>query len=419
VWSSGARTTLPRAIVLDAADGGLAVTRALRRRGVPVTVIANPASSWVTRTRGVDGELATRRDQWLASLERLGQQEDGVVIPASDPAVEFISQERARIPSALRSFEGQASAHLKLMDKACLYSLATEAGVRGPVVSRISSRVQLDEVAARTVYPSLLKPVLSHRYRDLFGSRRNILVHDPDQLRSAALPALDAGLEWLVTEFIPGPETNLEGAVTVRVNDGSLALAYTRRKLRQHPPYFGAGSVLETVPAPGVMEIARRLLDTSGFVGVSSLEAKRHAVTGEHVLMEVNVRIPQNIGLGEAAGVDPSWRIYATLAGIPLARQPSQRDHVRVIVPSLEVLAGPAYMREGALSVPQLLSSYRRVRNVSGLSFKDPAPLAAFSFMYAGRAARYVARRLVAGFSRNRAVQRPRAPVRSASHANR
>jgi predicted ATP-grasp superfamily ATP-dependent carboligase len=249
-------------------------------------------------------------------------------------------------------------------------------------------------VAARATYPSLLKPVLSHVYRNLFGTRRNILVHDPDELRTAAIPALDAGLEWLVTEFVPGPETNLEGAVTVRLADGSLALGYTRRKLRQHPPYFGAGSLLETVPAPEVMAMAQRLLEAANFVGISSLEAKRHEVTGEHVLMEINIRIPQNIGLGEAAGVEPSWRLYATLADIRLPPQRPQRDGVRVIVPSLEMRAAPAYVRAGDLSLRQLLGSYGSVRNVSGLSLKDPGPLAAFARDRGSSAARLVADRL-------------------------
>jgi hypothetical protein len=236
----------------------------------------------------------------------------------------------------------------------------------------------LDAVVEQAVYPSLLKPVLSHKYRELFGPHRNILVHDADELRSAATPALDAGLDWLVTELIPGPETRLFGAVTIRLEDGAFALAYTRRKLRQHPPYFGAGSVLEAVPAPGAMEMARKLLDAADFVGFSSLEAKQHAETGEHVLMEINVRIPQNVGLGEVAGVDPSWRMYATLAGVPLEPQRPQRNGVKVVVPSLELMAAPAYVRAGDLSVRELLRSYRGVRTISGLSLADPVPLAAF-----------------------------------------
>ena len=95
-------------------------------------------------------------------------------------------------------------------------------------------------------------------------------------------------------------------------------------------------------------------------------------MTGEHVLMEINVRIPQNVGLGEAAGVDPSWRLYATLAGIPLAPQRPQRNGVKVIVPSLELMAAPAYVRAGRPDGRRLLRSYRGVRTISGLSLGGP-----------------------------------------------
>lgn len=400
----------PRAVVLDAADGGLAFARALRKRDVPVSLIAVPSYRWVTRARGVDGRIAETDEEWIRHLGELGAQGPGVLIPASDRAVMFVSEKRDSIPAALRSFESPSSAHLKLMDKASLYSLAGEAGVRAPVVQRIGSRAEIDAAAARAVYPSLLKPVLSHVYRELFGSVRNILVHDPEELRAAAGPALDAGLEWLLTEFVPGPELSLEGAVTVRLEDGSQALGYTRRKLRQHPPFFGAGSVLETVAAPDVMALTMQLLETAGFVGIASLEAKRHAETGEHVLMEVNVRIPQNIGLGEAGGVDASWRIYATLAGIPLEPQRVQRDGRRVVVPTLELRAAPAYVREGNLSLRGLVSSYRGVRNMSGLSLSDPGPLLGFAGGIFATGIRFVGRRL-------RARLRPRLPGRSTAKA--
>ena len=225
-----------------------------------------------------------------------------MLLPASDRAVEFVSQQREPIPPALRSFEGPTSAHLKLMDKASLYSIAARgrrASARG--AAPLQSRRDRRRGGASRLSVAARSPCSRTSTASCSEAHRNILVHDPDELRAAAGPALDAGLEWLVTEFVPGPETNLEGAVTVRLADGSLALAYTRCKLRQHPPYFGAGSVLETVPAPEVMAMTLRLLETAGFVGICSLEAKRHEVTGEHVLMEINVRIPQNIGLGEAA----------------------------------------------------------------------------------------------------------------------
>jgi len=160
------------------------------------------------RYRRADRDYAGRVARGARRPASLGR---GVLIPASDRAVEFVARERNRIPPDLYSFEGPSSAHLELTDKASLYRLAAQAGVRAPAVQRLSSRAELDAVAARAAYPSLLKPVLSHQYRDLFGIRRNILVHNPDDLRAAAVPALDAGLEWLVTEFIPGPETPRRG----------------------------------------------------------------------------------------------------------------------------------------------------------------------------------------------------------------
>jgi predicted ATP-grasp superfamily ATP-dependent carboligase len=373
--------SLPRAIVLDASDGGFVAARALVARGVPVTVLATAPNSWTLAGRGIDGRLmpaiSKQRDAWLEMLGKLGRSE-GVLIPASDPAVELLARERAGIPAALHSFEGPDSAHLKLMDKASLYSIADAAGIRIPRTERVRSVAQLEALAPDLPYPSILKPALSHRFRELFGPRRVIMAETPEQLVAEARPALDAGLEMLVLEYVPGPELDLRGAVTLRREDGSLALSYGRRKLRQFPPHFGAGSVLEAVPAPEVLEVTRRLLDAAGFVGFSSLEAKRHERTGEAVLMEINVRIPQNIGLGEACGVEPSWRLYATLAGIPLGPQSQPRYGVKTVVASLEVPAVPAYLRDGELSVRDILGSYRHVRTVSGLSLREPGPLVAF-----------------------------------------
>lgn len=136
----GLVTAMARAIVLDAADGGLAVACALRRRGVPVTVVAVPGYRWVTRARGIDGRIATTRAEWLAELDDLASLGRGVLIPASDRAVEFVARERNRIPPDLYSFEGPSSAHLELTDKASLYRLAAQAGVRAPAVQRLSSR---------------------------------------------------------------------------------------------------------------------------------------------------------------------------------------------------------------------------------------------------------------------------------------
>ena len=47
----------------------------------------------------------------------------------------------------------------------------------------------------------------------------------------------------------------------MRREDGTYALSYGRRKIRQYPPGFGAGSVHESAEVPETKALAERILD--------------------------------------------------------------------------------------------------------------------------------------------------------------
>jgi predicted ATP-grasp superfamily ATP-dependent carboligase len=357
----------------------MTLIHALARRGVPLRVLAFPRQRWVARSRMAEGHVLGRlpdaREQWLSTLERLARLGEGVLISGSDRATEFLVAERERIPAALRSFESPRSAHLKLMDKGSLYELAERVGVRTPWTLRLPSATELERVIEEASYPCVVKPALSHVWRRLFGEHRVLLARDRDELARLAAPGLEAGLELLVSEYVPGPEANLENAVILRRSDGSQAISFGIRKLRQYPPGFGAGSLHVTADLPETMALGTALLDAAGFAGLATVEAKRHADTGELVLVEVNAKVTQPFGLGDAAGVESSWRLYATLAGLPLSPQRRPRLGVRNVVPTLEPRAAWVYLAGGG-SVRSLLASYRGVRDMSGIGLHDPVPAA-------------------------------------------
>lgn len=373
-------TALPRAIVLDPSDNGPGLARNLQRHGVRVSLLATPTYAWTTRTRGVDGrmlgDLPEEKAHWLAALRQLAEEGEGVLIPASDTACELVLLDREHLPASLRSFESSHSGHSVLMDKASLHELAARAGVRQPRVIPVRTRAQIDDAGAQIDYPCLLKPALSHVWRRRFGERRVIVVDDAASLAAAAAPALDAGLELLVSEYVPGPVRNIETAVIVRCRDGTLSLRYTKRKIYQHPE-LGAGTLHETCDAPETLALAEQLLEAADFVGLASVETKRHAGTGEAVLMEANVRVPQGFGLGDAAGLDASWRLYATLAGVPLGPQPRPRQGVRLLVATRELQA-LAELTSNPGMLRRRLASYRNVRDVSGLDLRDPRLVLSF-----------------------------------------
>jgi len=329
-------------------------------------------------------------ESWLQALLEIAEEGPGVLIPASDTACELVARERARIPPALRSFESAGSGHLDLMDKERLYALADSLKIAHPAPRVITSRAEIESIGREAAFPFLVKPALSHRWRRLFGERRAFLVEDLSALRAVAIPAVDAGLALLVGEYVPGPVTNIESAVVVRCENGSLPLAYTKHKLAEYPE-FGAGSIHETIDAGDTLEIARRLLEGTGFVGVASVEAKRDERTGQPVLIEANVRPHQAFAIGEAAGVDASWRLYATLAGMPIAPQPAPRPGVRVVVATLELHRVLGLLVSRRLAVRELVASYRGVRSVSGLDIRDPWPILCLLGQQARRAARKAA----------------------------
>lgn len=334
--------------------------------------------SWVGATRWarehVVGRLPEHADRWVAKLGQLSPEGNGVLISCADRTTELLSQRRREIPSSLVSFESPSSAHLALMNKASLYEIAERAGVRFPRTSNLVAIEQLDRVASEATFPCLIKPVHSHRWRAVFGERRVIVVDNARHLVREATPALEVGLELLVTEHIPGPDDHLDAAYTVRGADGTYALACGRRKIRMHPPGYGAAAIVESVAAPETLELSKRLLDAAGFVGVSSTEFKRHAGTGKHYLIETNVRLPQAWGLVEVARTEGSWRLYAALAGLPLKPPQTPRLGVRNVIPSLELRSAPTHLAERRLTPQEVLSGYRGVRGFSGLSWRDPRP---------------------------------------------
>jgi D-aspartate ligase len=376
---------LPRAILLAPVDGGMALTRSLAERGVEVHMLVEDRASWAGgsrwATKHVVGPLPEHADGWVAELQELAGSGDGVIISSTDRATEMLVWRRDEVPPSLRSFESRSSAHLSLMDKASLYEIAERAGVRYPRTMILSDRRQIERIGSEATFPCLVKPVHSHRW-DFDLGRKAVVVEDPEELRRHVRPALEAGLELLISEHIPGPDGHLEGAYTVRRADGCYPMVLGRRKVRMHPPGYGAASIMESAQVPETIAASRKLLDAADFVGLSSAEFKLHAKTGERYLIEVNVRLPQAWGIVDVAGVEGSWRLYASLAGLPLEPQPAQRAGVRNVIPSLEIRAVPTHLAERELSIREVAAGYRGVRGISGLSLSDPRPIALLASEY-------------------------------------
>ena len=246
-------------------------------------------------------------------------------------------------------------------------------------------------------FPCVLKPVLSHEWRAIFGEERVLVVNDRDEALRRAAPAFAVGLEMVISEYVPGGDDAVEEAIVVRAADGSYPVRFGCRKLRQYPRGFGAASICVSDPIPESQALTTALLDEAGFVGVAGVEVKRHAVNGRHYFIEANVRLPTQFGLGDAAGADASRRLVATLAGEPLGPAPEPRPGVKLVFPELEVRAAATELRgrsgaERLAAVRDLLRSYRGTREMGLLDPRDTGPLRAQARAALRRRARHRSR---------------------------
>ena len=387
--------TLPRAIVLHPNDGCLTMARVLVRRGVAVHLLVAQANAHMLTSRGVSGRVLpdprAEPAAWLDELGALAGSGGGVLVCGSDAASEFVGAHRKELPESLRSFESTDGVHAEVMDKLRLYRIAEQIGVRAPWMHHVADRGAFDALLGDIAYPCVLKGVLGHVARAVLG-HGTVRVDSREQLLDLGGRLLDHGVDFLLTEVVPGPETDLECAVTVRGADGGYPLEYSRSKVRQWPPDYGVGSVMESRHLPGTLAMNRALLDHVGFVGVSACETKRHSGNGELYLIEINVRVPNGFGLADAMGVDGSWRLYAAAAGLPLGPQPPQVDGRKVVFPDLEVAAARARIRAGDQTLGEVLRSYRGARDFGVLSLRDPGPAVALVWSMVRRRGTRIAR---------------------------
>jgi D-aspartate ligase len=372
---------LPPAIILQPNDGCLTLARALLRRGVEVHALTNREYAYVLATRGIRGRVmpdpAHDSAEWLTTLKDLAKGGGGVVLSGSDVATEWLTNHRRELPESLRSFESTDRTHLAVMDKSSLYRAATTAGVSVPTMHHVRDRAELNAILPALTYPSVVKASLGHLAKSLAGFG-TVFVSSRKEMTERAAALLDHDLDFLVTEVVAGPERLLEGAVLVRLEDGTYPLEYSRRKVRQWPLDNGVGCLAVAERLPETVDVARRLLDHVGYHGIAAVETKRDERTGKLYLIEINVRVPALFGLAEACGVDGSWRLYATLAGLPLGAQPPPIEGRKVMIPQREVRAAVRRIRQGETSWIDVVRSWRGTRDFGLLSVRDPMPSLAF-----------------------------------------
>lgn len=326
------KTDQPLACVLGTMD----LVRPLARAGVPCVAVA-PHESPVHYSRSVVAEVEWV-DPWTGAdtlVERLLRfaatcREPPVLFYEGDGDLLFLARQHERLAQGLRFVLAEPSLAEDLVDKARFAALADRLSLPVPA-SRVLAPLPAQAPDLDLAFPVIAKPLTRRdftRWADRSAWAKARRVDSPEELRRLWPTFREIGLDLLVQELVPGPETLIESHHAYVDAGGHVVAEFTGRKIRTRPPEYGFSTAVEVTDDPELAAIGRDVLGRLGLKGVAKLDFKR-APDGGLRLLEVNARFNLWHHPGALAGVNLPALAYADLTGRPRPAVGAVRPGVR------------------------------------------------------------------------------------------
>lgn len=371
----------PAAAVLGLFATGLGAVRSLGRAGIRVAGIDPDPSMPGFRSRYCDGYVCpdpVREPERLVDFLLHGGipvERRPVLFPASDAFVLFLSRHRAALANLFRFALPDPAIVEALVDKRRQYELAERAGIPFPRSWYPPTAADVRDVADQASYPVLVKPYYGHLWRQTFGGEhKGFKVESPERLVQVFEEVLPAGLPAMVQSIVPGPNTNHFKLSAYVGRDGQPRASFALRKIRQYPPEFGVGCLVESVDAPDVTELGLRFLKAIEYRGVGSVEFKRDDRDGELKLIELNCRLWQQNSLATACGINFALVQMDDLDEKDVPLQDEYRTGVRWLDAVPDFQSFWAQRGNAGIGWAEWIASWRGTRAFSTFAWDDPLP---------------------------------------------
>jgi D-aspartate ligase len=360
---------------------GLQTARILARHGIPVIALAGDRDHPSCRTNVLQALLIANLDSgaFVDTLEEMGPTfaEKPVLFPCSDQTVRHISAARERLLPYYRMVLPDHDVVEMLMDKNRFAAYAAENGFRVPAMRELASRADAARAAQELPFPAILKPAVKapdwmartgDKVHQVENGKELLALYDRFQRYADLL---------LVQEWVPGPDANLYSLNCYISQAGEPLVTFVARKLRQWPPQAGTSCLGEEVRNDEVLAESMRFFASVGYRGLGYMEMKRHALTGDHYMIEPNIGRPTGrSAIAEAGGVPLLYTMYCDAVGLPLPEPRAQRySGVKWIYLRRDLQSAFYYWRRGELTFAEWRDS---IRGRKGYAVYDPADMRPF-----------------------------------------
>lgn len=373
LMSERARDFSNPVLILGGRENALSITRNLGRSGIDVRV-SGPIDCWGMNSTHCREAFRIPRNKshwefWAELL--LGNSEQrlhgSVLICCSDMALEFVAENHAELRERFLLPEFHPELTLALLDKKKTIQLAQEIGVPAPGYWTVDNENDLERLAEEISFPAMVKPIHSHLFIPVMGQKLFIFENDMDALADNVRECWKHGLEIMVVEMIPGPDSELSSYYTYLDQDGKSHFEYTKRIIRRFPENRGLACHHESKWLPQTAAAGEAFFRGIGFYGLGNIEFKHDYRDGQLKVIESNTRFTaaQELILQCGAPIDMIYYCLATNQPAPVFSR--YEENLRYWYGLRDALSFLELHRAGKITTMEWLRSISPSRTISPL----------------------------------------------------
>jgi D-aspartate ligase len=299
--------------------------------------------------------------------------EGSVLLAGGDPELEVICAHRETLAKKFRLDLSNPVAQKMMLDKLATYKAAREVGVTTPLFWEIKAEEDLHRLRDEFPYPLIVKPHKAHVFIREF-KRKFFVAENFQQVLDCYRVAERAGIEVVLMEMIPGPDSKLCSFYTYMDEKGNALVDFTKRIIRRYPVNMGLASYHITDRVEGVREPALKLFRHVGLQGLANAEFKYDERDGKLKLIECNARFTAANTLVAKAGCDLGNFVYNRIVGIPQPPLANFRSGLRLWDPPRDFRAFLELRERGEMTLVQWLFSIMHRTSIAYFSWRDPVP---------------------------------------------
>ncbi len=374
-------STNPSVVVLGGSSNALAITRSMTAKGVDVylSVLAKNCASYTRLAKKIYAFRDKKRVQefWgdLLLSGKNSELRGSIIFPCSDDAVEFVAKNSGELEKNYTLDESIPDVHLTMLDKRKTMEKARALGIPVPQFAVIDSAADIPGIDFDTLkFPLIVKPQHSHLFQKAFNGAKLFFAKNSDELNHHLNAALEKNLKVIVSEMIPGPDTQLGSYYTYLDKNDQPLFHYTKAVVRRFPKNNGQGCYHITRWNPEVAELGLRFFRGVGLKGLGNVEFKKDVRDGLWKLIECNPRFTAAHELLVKCGMSIDWMIYNHLVGQPVPPVGKFKENMTLWYPRSDWFAYKELKALGELTFGGWLKSIAKPQVLPHFRFNDPMP---------------------------------------------